>query len=74
MKDLVASLLAGVAVLSGFVGIFCVAIAIATTFWYYFGNFVLSVFNTGYEITWLQAFAVSLVFSVIRSIFRKSKE
>lgn len=58
----------------GVLGVILLVIAISTAFWYYFGNFVLSVFNTGYEITWTQAFAVSVAFSVIRSIFEKSKE
>jgi hypothetical protein len=78
MKDLVASLLAGVAVLGGFAGIVCVAIAASTALWYYLVNFALSAFNTGYEITWIQALAVCLVAMVVsrmlKSIFRESKE
>lgn len=70
MKNFVTGLIAGFAV----IGVLCLTLAISTAFWYYFGNFVLSVFNTGYEITWAQAFAVSVMFSVVRGIFKNSKE
>ena len=74
MKDLITSILAGVAVFSGVVGIFCVCVAVTTAVWYYLVNFVLSAFNTGYEITWLQALAVAMVVTILRSGANKSKE
>jgi len=52
-----------------FLLVFAVGFGVGTVINYYLWNFVLSVFNTGYQLSWLQAVGVSIVIMVLRGIF-----
>ena len=55
-------------------GLLAVCFGIGVVFNYYFWNFILSAFNTGYQLTWLQAVGVTLILAVIKSIFSKGSK
>jgi hypothetical protein len=72
--SVVTGLMVAAVAIGGFTLILCLVAGVSTVIWYYLVNFTCSVFSLGYEITWLQAFAVSLVVMALRSIFKSSKE
>ena len=72
--SVVTGLMVAAVAIGGFTLVLGLVAGVSTVIWYYLVNFVSFVFNLGYEITWLQAFAVSLVVMALRSIFKSSKE
>jgi hypothetical protein len=51
----------------GIVGVIALAFGLATVVNYYLWNFLLSVFNTGYQLSWLQAVGVSFVMMILKN-------
>ena len=50
-----------------------IVLPLATVFWFLLINWVLSVFNIAYTLTWSQSLAVAVCTGVVRNMLKSSK-